>query len=660
VEPSGTGKTLRVHLVQVLDVWPTAVSYSRNGVKQGAAYADITLNPGQCQQVVRSLTFDAESWSHQSDIKVIAFAQAPNGSAPANVYQAAEAVWPFTLDCNGNGIADECDVDCGLPNCAVPGCGGSVDCDGNGTPDECQPDCNGNDVADACDITFGTSLDCQANGTPDECELGARDCNANGTPDDCDIALGTSRDCQANGTPDECELGARDCNANGTPDDCDVALGTSRDCQANGTPDECELAGSDCNANQVPDVCDIAGATSVDCQPNGRPDECDIAAGSSVDCQADSIPDECQTDCNTNGVADACDVGFGTSQDCNSNGRPDECDTEHCHYLWNGFQDAVYQAPMNGLDLDGDGHAWSNPSGLAFIWAFGCESGEGTDLFAQVRVPASNPQNGYVVSEYFRTAGGTLYRDEDVYALSFRARLKVARNAKTDWQLLVYDAAHAVPAVHIQFASTVSSYPGISVPADRGYILVKNRLGSPTFRNTGVATVLNTCTEFRVELSNLDHTVQLFIDGTPRLNPPVVVLDADARRLDYFRLTAVSNGAAAGGSTMMELDAFHLCATGAVLPANQWDCNGNGVLDTCDLTSGFSHDCNANGVPEECELGDFDANQVVDLIDYTSFQNCLTDPGGSMGPGCAAGDFDCDDDVDLDDFAWFQVALPVR
>ncbi|HOW70265.1 MAG TPA: SUMF1/EgtB/PvdO family nonheme iron enzyme [Phycisphaerae bacterium] len=32
------------------------------------------------------------------------------------------------------------------------------------------------------------------------------------------------------------------------------------------------------------------------------------------------------------------------------------------------------------------------------------------------------------------------------------------------------------------------------------------------------------------------------------------------------------------------------------------DCNGNGMLDPCDLGSGTSRDCNGNGVPDECEL----------------------------------------------------------
>ena len=147
----------------------------------------------------------------------------------------------------------------------------SIDCNENGIPDECEPDCNANGVADECDIASSTSLDCNTNGVPDECEA---DCNGNGVPDDCDITTGTSADC----------------NQNGVPDECDITSGTSQDCNSNGIPDECET--NDCNGNGVPDECDIENGTSEDCNSNGIPDECDITSGSE-DCNGNGIPDEC-------------------------------------------------------------------------------------------------------------------------------------------------------------------------------------------------------------------------------------------------------------------------------------------------------------------------------------------------------------------------------
>ncbi len=49
-------------------------------------------------------------------------------------------------------------------------------------------DCNGNGIPDNADIDAGTSQDCNANGVPDECDIagGITDCNANGVPDECE------------------------------------------------------------------------------------------------------------------------------------------------------------------------------------------------------------------------------------------------------------------------------------------------------------------------------------------------------------------------------------------------------------------------------------------------------------------------------------------
>ncbi len=42
------------------------------------------------------------------------------------------------------------------------------------------------------------------------------------------------------------------------------------------------------------------------------------------------------------------------------------------------------------------------------------------------------------------------------------------------------------------------------------------------------------------------------------------------------------------------------------------DCNGNGIPDACDITSGTSADCNGNFVPDECEDGTIDVIFIID------------------------------------------------
>jgi len=84
-------------------------------------------------------------------------------------------VGPDSLDCNRNGVPDDCDVkvgDCdanGIPDsCDAES---TEDCDGNGVPDHCDPDCDTNGVTDACDVASGAKPDCNANGVPDACDV---------------------------------------------------------------------------------------------------------------------------------------------------------------------------------------------------------------------------------------------------------------------------------------------------------------------------------------------------------------------------------------------------------------------------------------------------------------------------------------------------------
>jgi hypothetical protein len=129
------------------------------------------------------------------------------------------------IDCNHNGVADFCDVDCSGLGCSPP-CGkrcsggprdgltcvahldcpearcAGLDCNNNQRPDECESDCNHNRVADSCDLSSGASEDCNDNTIPDECEP---DCNLNQIPDTCETLGDTDGD-RINDCDDKCPL----------------------------------------------------------------------------------------------------------------------------------------------------------------------------------------------------------------------------------------------------------------------------------------------------------------------------------------------------------------------------------------------------------------------------------------------------------------------
>jgi hypothetical protein len=134
VSPDGTGKTVRVYMVQVLDHFPFGLDHEpRNGFKQAASTEDVELLPGTCAYVTRQFTFDADSMSHESDIKVIAWAQDALDSGPAEVHQAAQIAWPFASPCpwdfDSDGDTDTADLLFLLGAWGTPN--GDVDGDGD-------------------------------------------------------------------------------------------------------------------------------------------------------------------------------------------------------------------------------------------------------------------------------------------------------------------------------------------------------------------------------------------------------------------------------------------------------------------------------------------------------------------------------------------------
>ena len=91
VDASGSGKTIRVQLIQCYDAndWPESGEMQFNTVRQSASSFDVTLGAGDSHTWDHTFTLSGESLSNPHDVTYICIAQTPNSSASAPVYNTA-------------------------------------------------------------------------------------------------------------------------------------------------------------------------------------------------------------------------------------------------------------------------------------------------------------------------------------------------------------------------------------------------------------------------------------------------------------------------------------------------------------------------------------------------------------------------------------------
>lgn len=322
-----------------------------------AASAGTQVCPGPAMEFESTLSgdvFNAIVAGGDADFRIssgISFDPYVCGAPTYAIVTLEYATAATSLDCNDNGVPDECDL-----------VSGSTDCNANSVPDECEPDCNGNGIADACEVPpIGSQPDCDSNGIPDDCQLVEEVVIESPvyapfdrdqpwitfTVEDVPDALG----------PVLIEVTAR---AGFTGSGTDVVLGLNDNDHfaslfGGPTPECVEVTDQRTISESVWNAILLASQNTIefeirpsltisgpcnesfirlklsyqrqnDCNANLIPDHCDIATGSSQDCNSDGIPDECSPDCNTNGVSDACDIFSANSLDCDLDRIPDECE----------------------------------------------------------------------------------------------------------------------------------------------------------------------------------------------------------------------------------------------------------------------------------------------------------------------------------------------
>ncbi len=565
-------------------------------------------------------------------------------------------------DCNNNGTPDECELD---PNCSQ---NFALDCNFDGVLNECDPDCQSNGTSDVCDLVNESVGDCGGGGpdvgsmffgqlihnancavchgfggfgntapnhrgrsrytyqwktsgcvfhtggtfdlTPDNyadlqaylSDLGG---GGNGIPDECEGLA----DCDNDGVADECELAAdieADCDGNGIPDNCDISSGVAADCNSNGIPDACEGL-PDCNNNTIPDECEslpdcngdgVFDECDPDCNTNGQSDVCEVLGGA-TDCDGNLVPDECQPDCNANGQADACDIANLQSPDINANGIPDECEPD-CNT--NQIPDDLDLIPGDQgksvtLDLGQPGVTVPDcdANGSTFIEQtipvdFTGQCGQVEHLAVSIQL--SHSWVGDLVAVLISPNGTEV-------TLFSRIGLAELDPFCGGGQCCGLNDSSLDVELDDRFPISIED-------ADSGTGQFHTDAGATAWPGTlSTFTGENECGNWTIRLYDSSE----FDEGT-----------LDSITLDFFsfQVSEDCNGNGVPDDCDLNSGTSNDCNTNAI-PDDCEDCNGNSLADSCDIADGTSPDCNSNAIPDECEgFRDCNSNGVLDACDITS------------------------------------------
>ena len=461
-------------------------------------------------------------------------------------------------------------------------------------------DCNGNHVDDAEDISSGLSDDLNGNGVPDECE----DCNQNGTLDPDDINFGISQDDNSNGIPDECEP---DCNENGLPDSLDISIGNSQDAWGNGIPDECEL---DCDENGVSDY--------------------------------NQIQEDMMLDINRNAILDSC-------EDCDSNSIPDGTDLAGNRWIW-----------ISGTD-ESTIKAFHPSTGVPITETTGDTVADGRDvtIFSNYIFVSQGSANRVAVYDretyaYHTSLTNNIYTPEGMAVTEDGRLLVVSRNTASVEQ---FDATTLEPlgtlietgsgGLNEPSAIEITDDAHILVSSDNNNILEFNASGqyvrvlvSPSAGGlttprgivqhpNGMVLVTSNGTN---SIEAYDRITGEYINRFDRgglesgywgLGEPWAIRvgpDGDIYVATHEANTAIQVYEADTGLFKRRFYILSQLAQGATgfafAPSSMNDCNGNSVLDACDISSGMSSDGNQDGVPDECQcITDINGDEQTNVTD---------------------------------------------
>jgi hypothetical protein len=296
-----------------------------------------------------------------------------------------------------------------------------------------------------------------------------------------------------------------------------------------------------------------------------------------IDCNSNGVEDSCEVsmpghDCNGNLIPDACDIASGFSHDVNANGSPDECEYD-CNA--NGLPDAYEISAGLAPDCNGNGRLDScdlADPGVNLITNGGFDTGASAWSTSNIDGAGGwRSTGGHPGGMFILNAGGAAASDPTIAQTVGGLTPGLSYTISGDF-VGWYTATS--PPSGVSFAVDVDGVTVLSAPAT-------NTVTWRSFTVNFIASSTSAEVRFRAEANGTDN--DFAIDN----------------------ISLVSAFAA-------------------------YDCNNNGVPDSCDIASGFAHDCNTNGRPDSCDIAsgisaDADSNGVPDSCQVDCNQNLMPD-----------------------------------
>jgi formylglycine-generating enzyme required for sulfatase activity/CxxC motif-containing protein (DUF1111 family)/subtilisin-like proprotein convertase family protein len=301
-------------------------------------------------------------------------------------------------------------------------------------------------------------------------------------------------------------------------------------------------------------------------------------------------------DCNQNGVADWTEIATGATDDLNGNGTPDECDQSNC--------------TARTKRVSGTGSAIPDLGGGSLTRTISVVAPTGNPPIQSMRVTLNiahtwlsdltiTLRRGSDPAITLHTGCGTFHDINGRYLLT-----------DTAWEGAPAGLAQICESALIDGGGTNSETrftftPGIFRPtqgtASTGFLPMRGQsmgavwtLAITDSRNNDVGTLQGWSIDFRYADSNPTDCDNIGGADCAQLaaNP---ALDCDG------------NGVIDTCESMSgDCDGDGVRDRCEIAAGDGQDCNGNGQLDSCDIAAGIVADCNSNGVVDACELADGD------------------------------------------------------